>query len=373
MIVDRVRTGIGRVRFHMANNQLDFTCDEGIDSAFTGIRGGKDFPPLESLKGCVETDEQGHPCRLLLRGFLGDKLFETRTAREKDGSRTYAILTEPRGGDTEKFSFRQPFWRIKLVVTDYFVVDAQTVKQRNLPFAEFEVEADARHFPPPDLPELLPAGFLNVSGHVYAKGRFNRDLRLHFDTISLEDGGGISYGAAKLSPDEARSNFAPLWQSLLTLFGTDIPWHLRDVSLHGEADVQFAKEPFHIVGATITNVKLESGTLEHANRTTDVGALGLQVSATHAPSAQDPTGSGSDIQIRAGIPDLWQVHLKGSWNEKDGKPQGLFVLKEENVPYLLHPQRETLEARFVSEDKRRINRTTTVTIKNGETYREVRP
>ena len=52
----------------MANGKLDFFCDEGLGSAFTGSRGKDSFPPLESLKGAVETDAQGHPRRIVVRG-----------------------------------------------------------------------------------------------------------------------------------------------------------------------------------------------------------------------------------------------------------------------------------------------------------------
>jgi len=44
-----------------------------------------------------------------------------------------------------------------------------------------------------------------------------------------------------------------------------------------------------------------------------------------------------------------------------------------NVPFLLHPQRDALEAKFVSPDKRRVNRTTTVTIHDETVDRDVKP
>jgi hypothetical protein len=375
MQVDRIKTGKnGRVHFHMVGGKLEFACDEGAGSAFTGSRGVTQFPPLESLKGSVETDTQGRPHRIVVRGFLGDQLsFETRTAREKEGSRTYEMLVEPRGGDSEKLEFKQSIWRFKSVVKDYLVVESATVNARSLPLAEFEVEADARHFPKPD---LLPIGMQNVSGHMYAKGRFGRDLLLHFDTISLDDGAGLIYGNAPKPASEssgARSTFGPFWEALMAVFGTDTPWQLHDLSLRGEADVQFELTPrLHWKSTTLKNFKLDSGTLEHANRTTDVGVLGLQLSAQHSQTAQAPFAS--KIQVSAGVPGLWDVKLEGEWKHDKGQaPSGDFTLREENVPFLLHPQRDSLDAHFVSEDKRRMNRTTIVHIHDQKVEREVKP
>ncbi len=373
MQVDRIKTGHnGRVHFHMIDGKLEFACDEGAGSAFTGSRGDAQFPPLESLKGAVETDTQGRPCRIVVRGFLGDQLsFETRTAREKDGMRSYEMLIEPRGGDSAKLEFRQSLWRFKSIVKDYLVVDNATVAARKLPWAEFEVEADARHFPKPD---LLPVGMQNVSGHMYAKGRFGRDLLLHFDTVNLDDGAGLIYGNPKSQPavSATHSNFGPFWDALVAMFGTDTPWQFHDLSLHGEADVQFELSPkLHWKTTRLKNFKLESGTLEHANRTTDVGAIGLQLDASHSQNSQHPFES--QIEVTAGVPQLWDVKLKGNWQYGKGMGQGDFVLKEENVPFLLHPQRDSLEARFVSEDKRRINRTTSVHVQDGKVEREVKP
>src|SRR5207249_3563100 len=70
MQVDSIMTGErGRVTFHMTDGKLDFACDEGAGSAFAGMKAGQSFPPLEALKGSVETDAEGRPSRMVLRGF----------------------------------------------------------------------------------------------------------------------------------------------------------------------------------------------------------------------------------------------------------------------------------------------------------------
>jgi hypothetical protein len=371
MQIDRIKTGEnGRVTFHMSNGRLDFACDEGTGSAFTGSRGTQSFPPLESLKGSVETDALGRPARIILRGFLGGQLsFETRIEHGVDKSRTYELSVEPRGGDSKQLVFKQPLWRFKSKVKDYRAVE----NIPELPYAEFELEADARHFPKPD---LLPIGFQNISGHMYAKGRYTRTDLLHFDTINLDDGAGLTYGGNinALSVPGARSNFGPLWRALFAAVGTELPWKLHDLSLTGQADVQFEqadKGVRHWKSTSLKNWRLESGTLEHAGRTTDIGVPGLQFEAVHQQKNEPPYKS--EIQFSAFIPDLWAVKWEGIWEDKGGAPSGSFKLREENVPFLLHPQRDALEARFVSPDKRRVNRTTSVTIHDDTIDRDVKP
>jgi hypothetical protein len=58
LTADGLRTGgDGRLSFHMHGNRLNFACDEGPGSALILRRLGVDLAPLESLKGCVWTDE----------------------------------------------------------------------------------------------------------------------------------------------------------------------------------------------------------------------------------------------------------------------------------------------------------------------------
>jgi hypothetical protein len=358
MQVDRIKTGShGRVAFHMSDGVLNFACDEGLGSAFTGIRKDHEFPPLEAFKGAVYTDAEGRPTRLVLRGFLGSQLcFETRIHRAADGKRTYELILEPRPGDSHAVVFGKPLWRFVSRVADKQGV------------AEFELEGDARHFP---IKDLLPAGIQDFSGHVYAKGSYSAETkRLVFSRITLDDGAALLYGG----PDartEPSGGLAPFWKTLQALFATNSAWKLQDLAVQGEAEVQFDKD-LRWRSTTLANWTVTSGSIIHAGLTTDIGLPGIQLKGEHKQESEAPFGTG--VQLSAFVPGLWQLSLQSQWKAQDGKLGGTFVLQEKDIPLLLHPQRETLSSPYVSRDKLRVNRTTTLRLQSdGQFDFEVSP
>ena len=366
MQVDKIKTGEkGRVEFHMADGRLDFHCDNGPGSAFTGLRQGKTLPRLESLRGTVDTDKEGRPSEIALHGFLGDQLnFETRIDLAADQSRTYQLMLEPRAGDYKRLAFGEPLWRFKSVVADNSNVDKAALNGRTM--IAFELEANARHFPLKD----LPAGMQDVGGHVYAKGHFTDTQLLRFDTIGVDDGGELVYGGPAEPGKENGSQFGPLWQALQGIFATSSPWKLHDLSLQGEADVQFGPKR-QWLSTVLKNWSLVSGSIIHGGLTTDLGIARIQFSANHEQVSTPPFTS--KIEVTAAVPGLWKVQLLGDWSSEEGKPaMGEFKLVEESVPLRIHPQRESIEPQFVSTDRRRVNRTTEVHIKDNKVQVETK-
>ena len=362
MQVDRIRTGDGgRVSFHMADRRLNFACDEGSGSAFTGMREGVKFPPLESLKGSVEADAEGRARRIILRGFLGDELsFETRIDRMPDQKRIYELLVEPRAGDRLKIVFGKPLWRFASRVQDY-----TSQPESDSPRVDFELEADARHFP---WLSLLPAGLQELSGHMYAKGKFTRSNQLQFETLRIDDDARLAYGGVdEVRPDAG--DFAALWPALHAFFGTTIPWKMQDLDLATGATVQFSNE-LQWETTELQKGTLQKGTLSHAGLSSDIGIAGIVFNATHKRQKVAPFAS--SIEARASAPSGWQVVLRGDWKRDAGQLSGTFNLKEENVPLALHPQREKLEPAYISADGRRVNRETEVTVTGSNVQRVVK-
>ncbi|MFH0939530.1 MAG: hypothetical protein V1899_09665 [Planctomycetota bacterium] len=357
MQVDRIRTGDrGRVAFHMANGALNFACDEGLGSALTGIRQDRVFPPLEAFKGLVETDLEGRPKRIALRGFLGSELnLETRIDIEPDRSRTYELILQPRAGNARQIVFEKPLWRFVSRVRDYLAVQNRAA---GTPLAEFELEGDARHFP---IIAWLPPGIQDLSGHIYAKGSFDESLKLRFDKIRLDDSSSLIYGGADHQRLESlSSDFGPLWKTLQALFETDVPWKMQDLALQGEAEVQFSPD-LRWQSTTLQNWSLTSGFIHHAGLTTDLGLFRIQLDGRH----QQAIGPSFDskIELRAFRPDLWELKLAGNWKTAPGKASGgVFALTEKDIPRELHPQRKTLGTEELSPDKRRVNQVITVRI-----------
>ncbi|HYG75669.1 MAG TPA: hypothetical protein VEK08_11750 [Planctomycetota bacterium] len=366
MQVDKIKTGErGRVTFHMTDGILNFSCDEGVGSAFTGVRKDQTFPPLESLKGAVETDPEGKTKRIVLRGFLGDELsFETRMDRIEDGSRTYELLLEPRAGDSKKVTFGKPLWRFASRVQDYLnakkLPEPDEIGHR--PLVAFEMETDARHFP---WKEMLPPGMRDVSGHMYAKGRFTDGLRLRLDTITLDDHSSFIFGGSESAATGSTSDFGPLWQALEGLFGTTIPWRMGELSLQGKAEVQFGPDG-RWETTVLKDFKLSSGVISHAGLVSEAGVAAPVITARHKRLEDQ-----SEILIAVSVPNLWDLKLIGSWKCEPGKAcAGEFTLIEKDVPLALHPQREVLPQTYISADKRRVNRTSIVRIANGKVERE---
>jgi hypothetical protein len=365
MQVDSITTGgNGRVAFHMADGTLNFACDEGPGSAFIGSRQGRMFPPVESLKGAVATDEEQRPRHILLRGFLGNEFgFETRVERHADRTRTYDLLLEPRaappGERTERAVAGKPLWRFASRVKDY--VDARQLAapdekgQRAL--AEFEVEAEARQFP---WPEHLPPAVRDLSGRAYVKGRFTDGQRLCLETITITDGGARFFGAPLRPLARTPADFGPLYQAVDALFGTSTPWEVKDVALRGKGTVQFAPD-FRWDGS-LEDVQFTSGSLVYAGLSSDWGLASPTLNLTLVRK-----GDASEIGAKMFAPNKWQVLLVGSWKEPAAQPaEGTFKLVENNVPFMLHPQRMDLWAPYVSEDRRRVNRAIDVIIRDGE-------
>jgi hypothetical protein len=373
MQVDSIETGAnGRVAFNMSEGVLNFACDEGPGSAFTGTKNAIRFPPLESFKGSVETDEDSRPRRVVLRGFFGDKLgFETRIQRGADLSRAYELIVQPRAGDSSRIEFNRPMWRFASRLKDH----------PNSQKAEFELEGNARRFP---LPELLPPGMVDISGRMYAKGRMTGgkdNLTLSFDNITLDDGAKIVYGGQEQrGPAWLKTSFDPLWSTLEALFSTPTAWTLNELALQGRAEVRLGKN-WSWQGTSLKEWKLVSGALSHAGLSTDLRLAGLQLDALHR---QKENGA-AEISISALVPDpsnpdkqppapLWDATLLGAWNAASETPSGAFTFTERNVPLALHPQRERLEAAHISADRRRVNRATEVAIKpDGSAQRYIKP
>ncbi|MCY3023227.1 MAG: hypothetical protein NTW87_29980 [Planctomycetota bacterium] len=373
MQVDTIKSGAsGRVAFHMSDGRLNFACDEGPGSAFTGTRQQQVFPPVESLKGSVETDAENRPQRILLRGFLGKELsFETHVEHNADKSRTYQLLLEPRLAapaplaerDGARTGARQPLWRFASRVTDY--LDATSLpppdEAGQRAKIEFQVESDARHFP---WPEWLPPGMRDISGHMYAKGRFTDGRKLHLDPVCLDEGGTLVYGGEP-APVSGAGDFGPLWQALYSLFGTRTPWELQDVALRGRAEVQFSPD-LRWETTTLKDFTLTSGSLVHAGLTSDLGVASPSLTASHKRDVNV-----SEITVRAFVQGKWHLRFSGDWKQEEGQPStGTFRLVEQDVPFVLHPQRGSLETPPVSPDKRRVNRTTVVRVNGNRTANE---
>jgi hypothetical protein len=354
MQVDQIQTGShGRVSFHMTEGVLNFSCDEGPGSAFTGSHKGIAFPPLENLKGAVETDIDGHPRRIVLRGFLGDQLdFETRLERNQDGSRGYDLILEPRSGSAAKIVFGKPLWRFISHVHDFVNVKNPPP---TLPLADFEMEADARHFP---APMWLPQGLQDLSGHVSARGKFTRDNHLIFDKLSLDDGASITYGGPALNKHVLpNTHVTPLWTGLFGLLGTESAWSLQNLAIQGHAEVVFSPK-LEWERTDIKQWSISSGSINYAGLNTDFGVAQLEFNLTHTKN-----GDESKIEMLIQRLKLWQASLSGKWITPTGKAsQGTFTLSEKDVPLVLHPQRDTLPSTSVSEDKRRVNRMQTLNL-----------
>jgi hypothetical protein len=370
MQVERIRTGPdGRVAFHMAGGKLNFTIDEGPGSALTGIRNDRELPPLESLKGWLEADAEGLPKRIILRGYLGNEFsFETSVQRAADKSRIYDLVLQPRTGDYKSgVSFNQPVWRFISRVKDYLHAEPLPPKDANgeRPIVEFEMEGDARKFP---WPELLLPGLRDIYGRIYAQGRFTNKAHLQINDFRFDTGAGLVYGGARddAAPDNA--DFGPLWQTLRTLFDTPLPWTLQNVALHGKVDAQFGLD-LSWESTEFHNLQLISGELSHAGLSSNLGVAGITLSGKHTRGAQE-----SSIDARAEVTDRWYVRLDGKWaNGKKVPATGEFRLVEKDVPFNLHPQRESLAPSHVSEDQRRVNRVMEVKIKNGKAERSIQP
>ncbi len=349
MQVDKVETGSkGRVAFHMADGRLNFACDEGPGSAFTGTRGDQVFPPLEALKGSVETDAENQPKHIVLRGFLGNSLgFETRIDRGEDRRRTYRLMLEPRVGEFDPEGWHKPLWRFTSRVTDYSSLKSFA---QELPLADFEVEVDARHFPQP---QWLPPGLQDINGHVYAKGSFTKALTLHLDKIILDDL-NTSIDLQDIYNQTRSYAGGPLWSSLQLILANTSDIKLEDVSLLGQGEVQFTPELTWERGS-FSNWKFKAGTVTYDGLTTDLGALGVSMSASHH-RLPEPS-SGAEIELSIAGREGWQFYFGGSSKQEAGQPaSGEFKQVEKNIPLKLHPYCEKLLPPFISPQEQ-VNRT----------------
>ncbi|MGD0093428.1 MAG: hypothetical protein ABSE73_26240 [Planctomycetota bacterium] len=365
MQVDTIRTGAdGRVAFHMANGRLNFACDEGLGSALMGIREGQSFPPLEALKGAVETYEDNRTKRIVLRGFLGEELaFETHVENHPDRSRTSEMLLEPRGtlpqaGAANADKPVRPLWRFASRLADYFEVKKEqrpdVAGERTL--VSFALEGEARHFPRPD---WLPPGLRDVSGHLSAQGRFTDQQRLCVDGVSLDDGARLVYGGAVAEGKNANAapDFGPLWEALQEFFCLAKPWEVQNLALRGRAKVEFSPD-LRWQSTDLSDFVLISGSLVYQDRITDLAAVGPVLEATHTREAEV-----SDIGVQAAVPDKWKVRFTGAW-KPDGTT-GTFKLLEQNVPAALYPQPPIVPT---------VSRETTLQITKGKPpERQLRP
>lgn len=365
MQVDVIRTGAdGRVAFHMADGRLNFACDEGQGSAFTGIREGQTLPALEALKGAVETDENNRPRHIVLRGFLGEQLsFETHLEKNPDRSRTYEMLLEPRvavpraGGEPKP---SKPLWSFASRVTDYFDVSSA---QRPTTAGEhsrvtFALQGEARHFPWPD---WLPPGMRDLSGRISAEGRFTEQQRLCVDAVNLNDGAVLIYGGAATAVNAAAAPaFGPLGDALQEFFGTAQPWELQNLTLRGRANVEFSPD-LAWQRTVLNDFALASGSLVSKGRIVNLATAGIVLEVVHTREAEVP-----NVGVLAYVPNKWKVRLTGAWRP-DGST-GTFKLLEENVPFELHPQQDTLPP------GQPVSRETSVQISKGKPpVREVKP
>jgi len=348
--VDKIVAGEGgkhgRIAFHMAEGRLDFSSDEGTGSAFTGYSGGKKQPPLESLKGSVETDASHQPKRIVLRGFLGNQFsFEGRVTRNDDRSRTYELALEPRPGDAEQLEFGKPLWRLETRLVDYLSVKDAA---KEAPLLDFEVEANTRGFP---LAEWLPPGLKQLSGRLHAKGGFfslaggdGRMLRL--DDVKFDDGGKIVYGGAERT--KLGVDFHPFWEAFYALFATTKPWTASDLVLSGNAEVWLDKN-LQWNRVRLSEWRIQSGSLVHDGTLTELALPDLKLGGEFT---RDPVKEIKDGAFQAEGTD-WSATLSGKWIHDGSKsPSGEFTYKENNVPLRIHPLREILKSLGTSKNER---------------------
>ena len=339
MQVDRVTTGEnGRVAFHMSGGRLEFGCDEGPGSAFTSMRGGATFPPLESLKGVVEADASGSARRILLRGYLGSQMsFETRVERGENNARTYELWVEPRPGDSSRLEFGRPLWRFQSRVKDYYSVK---YRPSDLPLAEFEIEATGRKFPRPD---WLPPGIIELSGRLSAKGglyNLNGDakegLLLRIEQAQFGDGGRLVFGGKPGRVPGA--DFHPFWEAFYALYAAEKHWTLSELDLQGEVLARFTPN-LQMQNLTLSRWSAASGVLAYRGTLTDFALPELRFSGEYnqAPVTEDKSAA---FVLKASD---WSAELNGKWTHVQGKaPGGKFEFRELSVPLKLHPQRDEL-------------------------------
>jgi hypothetical protein len=383
MLLDHIRTGSkGRVAFHMAGGVLNFACDEGPGSALTGMLGTHEYPALESLKGSLETDADGHARRMVLRGSLGGPQpletateqpqsgfdFETRIERQQDRSRNYELVLEPRASDPGGAAFGQPLWRFVSKVTDYLAVQKTAAENEETVLAKFQLEMDARRFP---LGAWLPPCFSALCGRLSLEGRLSWEhggkYKLLLSSLSLNDGAALAYEGPPPSAKELKTA-PPLGIAAGAIFASSQPWQLQNLALQGEVEVEFEPE----LRATLKNCCLTSGLLIHAGLVTDLGQQHPQLQGLYH---QDEKSSA--LALTASLMNLPLLKFEGQWPSA-GPPAGNFFLREKNVPLSLHPQREELDKRFINTldygVKQYVNRTTSVKINaDGSLKTETEP
>ncbi len=347
MHVDQITTGaLGRVTFHMADGRLDFGCDEGAGSAFTGVREGLPFPALESLKGSVETDASSLPKRIVLRGFIGSEIsFETRIVLGDDRSRTTELLVLPRSSDAAQLNFGRPLWRFESRVKDYVSVPDRPA---NLALAEFEVESTIQSFP---VAEWLPAGLKQFTGRIHAKGGFHnldgkpekgRTLRL--DKLSWTDGGAVFGGP---TPGARGSDFDPSWDAFYAIFATAKPWTLHGIATQAAAELNFDSN-FEWNGFRLNAGTVQSAVLEQGGELSVFAPPELKLACE---CKRDPATEAKTAEVSAAGAD-WNVTLKGLWiHDKVKPPSGEFNYSENNVPLKIHPLRTSLAPASIKGDR----------------------
>ncbi len=351
--VEQITTGaMGWVSFHMNDGRLDFSCDEGLGSALTGVRDGVPLPALESLKGSVETDASNLPKRIVLRGFVGSEVsFETRIALEDDRSRTTELLLLPRSGDSSHLNFGRPLWRFESRVKDYVSVANRAA---DLALAEFEVESTIQSTP---LSDWLPMGIKQFSGRIHAKGGFHNlngkasnGRKLAIDELSW-DNGAIVYGGAEQR--KVGAEMQPFWEALHSVFATSNAATIHGLQARATAEVYFDENlewwRLHVGDGT-----LKSAWIEGNGDMTAIAPPELKLLCDWNREVKSEIKS-ADVSIASSD---WSVALKGGWvQSKSAAPTGEFKYSEKNVPLNFHPARGVLGG--------------TAAVQNGRVHREM--
>ena len=375
LMPDEIRTGAdGRLAFHMHGQRLGFDCDEGAGSAFIVRKDGQDYPRLESLKGSIETDGEGRPESILLRGIIGQRWSgELRMQRRPAGSRIFDIMLDPRAtGERPDLGFDVPLWRFRSRVEDHSEVGS-TGAPAGGPLVKFDVEFASQDFP---VSPLLPPGVRDVSGRLRIKGNFSRARVLGLEEI-LWTNGALTYGGlVGASPDPLLTNmYGPVFDALQVLWGgASASWRLQDVHLTAKALARFDSQN-RWLGTELEDWKLKAGEVLYKGQSTDLGALGLEVQGYVRPATEDP--GVALILIEAGVRESkgrnfkWSLRLSGRIAQGGA---GELRFEERDMPLKLHPERGSLEGRFIHGLlNSTVRRTMVIRMQAGKFTREVMP
>lgn len=371
-IPDAIRTGPeGRLRFCMEGRRLEFSCDEGPGGSFAARASQREWPPLEGLKGNIETNEEGQPARVTMRGFLGDRMsFELRMQQQTPSGRLLQLLLTPRAANSSTLYFEAPLWRVLAEIQDFSdTVAPGSYTHQDL--VRFRLEAAAPRLSESLLP--LPSGVREVSGRLTAGGRFTTDRELLLSEVTLREGQLVFGGPTAPAALTWDLSLLDALQTLWAAPGAEL--RFSDLLLTGQAKVQFDRENAW-ASTSFFDCKLLSGRLLHQGQATDLGAARLEMRGRQDRRTEAPPGT--EVQFDAFVPspggkhEEWSLHVLGSLNsDRTGK----LTFEENLIPLKLHPERLTLPQKFLQDfgGGKRVRRTTMVQFRDGRAVQEQQP